>query len=165
MKNTCLKEQHIWSLLRFALGIMFLWPFFDKLFGLGFSTTPDKSWLAGVSPTYGFLKMGSSGPLAGFYQSIAGNPITDTLFMLALLMIGLALILGIGLKIAGYSGALLTLSMWSVVLPPKGNPLLDQHIVFFIIFIAFTFVKAGQCWGLGKWWSNTKLVKKFPILE
>jgi len=26
-------------------------------------------------------------------------------------------------------------------------------------------VRAGQTLGLGKWWSNMSLVKRFPILE
>ena len=51
------KEEVIWSLLRISLGLIFLWVFFDKLFGLGFATLPDKSWLLGNSHTFGFLKM------------------------------------------------------------------------------------------------------------
>ncbi len=159
------KNKYFWSLIRFVLGWMFLWAFIDKLFGLGFATAPGKAWINGVSPTFSFLKMGSSGPLAGIYQTMAGNVFIDTLFMLGLLLIGSSLILGIGMKIAGYSGALLTIMMWSANLPPKQNPILDQHILYLVCFLAFTQVKAGQTWGLGKWWSNTTLVKKFPILE
>lgn len=163
MKNT--KEQLIWALLRIGLGWVYLWAFLDKLFGLGFSTAADKSWLNGGSPTMGFLKNSPSGPLADFYHSLAGNPVVDWLFMLGLLLIGLALILGVGMKIASYSGTLLMLMMWSAVLPPKQNPLIDDHIIYLLLLLAFTQVKAGQHYGLGKWWSGTALVKKFPILE
>ena len=147
------------------MGWMMLWAFLDKLFGLGFSTAAEKSWLQGGSPTFGFLKAATAGPFAAFYQSIAGNPLVDWLFMLGLLLIGTALILGIGMKIAGYSGALLMVLMWTAHLPPAQNPLLDEHIIYILIFLGFTTVKAGQWFGLGKWWVKTGLVKKSPFLE
>ncbi|MDP1694730.1 MAG: hypothetical protein Q8L34_04280, partial [Candidatus Woesearchaeota archaeon] len=62
------KEQELLGLLRIVLGGILLWPFFDKLFGLGFSTTPDKAWLLGNSPTLGFLTKSTTGPFASFYQ-------------------------------------------------------------------------------------------------
>jgi thiosulfate dehydrogenase [quinone] large subunit len=49
-------EQKMMGLARIGLGWTFLWAFADKLWGLGFSTLPEKSWLAGASPTTGFLK-------------------------------------------------------------------------------------------------------------
>ena len=159
------KQQVILALLRITLGLIFLWAFFDKVLGLGFATTADKSWLLGNSPTLGFLKLGTKGPLAVFYQSIAGNPVVDWLFMLGLLGIGLALILGMGIKIASYSGTLLMILMWSAALPPKNHPFLDEHIVYALALISMNYVKAGHYFGLGKWWSSTKLVKKHPILE
>ena len=67
------------------MGLIFLWAFIDKVFGLGFATTADKSWIAGGSPTTGFLQFGVHGPFAGFYHSLSGIPIVDVLFMLGLL--------------------------------------------------------------------------------
>lgn len=163
MKNT--KEQTVSGLLRIVMGWTMLWPFLDKLFGLGFSTTPDKSWLSGHSPTFGFLKSGTTGPFATFYQSIAGNPVVDWLFMLGLLLIGLSLILGIGIKIASYSGMLMMLLMWSAHLLPQQNPLIDDHIIYILVLLCLVWGKAGQYIGLGKWWTNRKLVKKLPWLE
>lgn len=159
------KEQTLWVLIRLSMGFMLFWAFLDKLFGFGFSTTANKSWLAGVSPAEGFLKMAVKGPFASFYQSLAGNPFVDWLFMMGLLLIGLALILGIGMKVAGYAGALLMLLMWTALLLPKNNPILDDHIIYLFIFLAFTTVKAGHWFGLGKWWTKTQIVKKYPFLE
>lgn len=130
-----IKENYIWTLLRVGMGWIFLWAFFDKLFGWGFATASDKSWLDGVSPTFGFLKMGSTGPLSSFYQSIAGNIFVDWLFMGGLLLIGSALILGIFIKPAGWFGALLVILMWSAVLPPAHNPIIDEHIIYALILI------------------------------
>lgn len=138
-----------------------LWAFMDKLWGLGFATPAEKSWLNGVSPTLGYLKS-AAGPLAGFYQAIAGNPVTDFLFMLGLACVGTALLLGVCVRVAGYSGALMMLLMWSSHLPPQQNPFLDQHIIYILVFIGLSFSDAGETWGLGKWWGKTKLVKKFP---
>lgn len=159
------KEQIIWVLLRFALGFTLLWAFLDKTFGLGRSTAPGKSWLEGGSPTSGFLGNAVTGPFADFYHKLAGNPVVDWLFMLGLLLIGIALILGIGMKIAGYAGALLMLLMWSALLFPKNNPILDEHIIYLFVFLGFTSVKAGRWLGFGKLWSETELVKKYPFLE
>ena len=129
------KQDVVIFSLRLALGLILLWAFFDKLFGLGFATTADKSWLAGGSPTYGFLKLATYGPFASFYQSIAGNIFVDVLFMLALLLIGLALVFGIFMKPACYGGAILMFMMWTARLPPEQNPLIDEHIIYGLIFI------------------------------
>lgn len=159
------KEQVIWGLLRLGMGLIFLWAFFDKVFGLGFTTTPDKAWIAGGSPTLGFLQFGTSGPFAAFYQSIAGNIFVDWIFMLGLLLIGLALILGVGVRIAGYTGALMMLLMWTAVLPPEHHPFLDEHIIYGMVLIGLTFIKSGHWIGFGKWWSKLNIVKKYPMLE
>ncbi len=162
MKNS----QYFFAILRFALGWMLIWAFLDKTFGLGFATAPENSWLAGGSPTTGFLTHATKGPLAEFYQTMAGNPLVDWIFMLGLLLIGLCFILGVGLKIAGYSAAVLFFSMYTAIaLPPENNPLLDEHILYVIISLGFAHANAGDTWGLGKWWGKTKLVKKWPVLK
>ncbi len=160
-----LRKEQVWALLRFGMGWIFLWAFLDKLFGLGFSTTPDKAWLAGGSPTFGFLNSATYGPFAAFYHSLAGNVAVDWLFMLGLLGMGTALILGIGVRIAGYAGALLTILMWSSLLPPKNNPFLDEHIIYALVLLGLATVRAGQWFGFGKWWAKRRLVKQYPILE
>lgn len=160
MKN---KERYIWAALRIGMGWLLLWPFLDKLFGLGFATGPEDAWIAGGSPTFGFLKFATSGPFASLLQGLAGNPIVDWLFMLGLLFVGLALLLGIGVNIAGYSGAMMMLLLWLSRLPPENNPVLDEHIVYMIVLIGLARVRAGYWVGLGKWWSQ--LVKDYPFLQ
>jgi thiosulfate dehydrogenase [quinone] large subunit len=142
------------GVLRIAMGWMFLWPFLDKLFGLGFSTPPENAWLAGGSPTAGYLAYGTSGPLAGFFQSLAGSVVVDWLFMLGLLLIGLGLILGIGVRIAAVSGAVLMLAMWASVLLPEHNPLIDEHVIYAVVLVCLAVAGAGEWLGLGRWWSQ-----------
>jgi len=159
------KEQYVWVGVRLALGWTLFWAFLDKTFGLGYATASGNSWLNGGSPTRGYLAFATSGPLADLWNGLAGNSVVDVLFMLALLAVGVSVILGIGQKIAGISGAALMLLLWSTHLPPENNPFLDDHIVYALLFIGFIFVRPGKWWGLGKWWSEMALVKKYPILE
>lgn len=158
------KTRYIWAALRIAMGWLFLWAFLDKLFGLGFATEPEAAWLAGGSPTAGFLAHATSGPLAGLYQSMAGNAVVDGLFMLGLLGLAVALILGIGVQIAGYAGTLFVLLLWSARLPPANNPIMDEHIIYALVLAGLAMVRAGQWVGLGRWWYKL-VAKNLPWLQ
>jgi thiosulfate dehydrogenase [quinone] large subunit len=163
------------AVLRIAFGLTFLWAFFDKLLALGFSTGHDPAgnldrfgdaaWINGGSPTEGFLKFGANGPFDGFYHSIAGAAWADWLFMIALLSIGTALTLGIGMRIAAAAGVVLYLMMWSVVLPPDNNPVIDDHILGAISLVVLASLNAGITWGLGHRWAATKIVQDNPVLR
>jgi thiosulfate dehydrogenase [quinone] large subunit len=163
------------AVLRIAFGLTFLWAFFDKLLALGYATgvgqdgTTDRfgdaAWIHGGSPTEGFLKFGADGPFTSFYHSIAGAAWADWLFMLGLLGIGLALTLGVTMRIATAAGALLYLMMWSVVLPPANNPVLDDHILGMITMAVLALTLAGDTWGLGGWWARTNLVRRYHFLR
>ncbi len=160
------KEQLIWGLLRIALGWIFLWAFLDKIFGLGFSTSPAKSWLKGVSPTSGFLKFATKGPLTHLYQALAGHPAVDWLFMLGLLLVGLSLVLGIAVRLAGISGIILLALIFSAKsLPPVNNPILDEHIFYILVLFGIIFTRAGRWIGLEDRWDNSALVKRLPFLK
>lgn len=150
--------------IRIALGTIFLWAFLDKLFGLGYATTSAKSWLNGGNPTQGFLDS-ANGPFSSFYHSIAGTGPANVLFMSALLAIGLALILGIGMRLAALGGAVLTVMMWAAVLPPASNPVLDDHLIYAAILIVLALLDAGNTLGLGRTWTATPLVRRNPWLH
>jgi thiosulfate dehydrogenase [quinone] large subunit len=153
------------SILRFLMAVTFLWPFFDKLLGLGYSTTPEKAWIAGGSPTAGFLK-NSTGPLSAFFKTIGGSGIIDWLFMLCLLLVGIALLLGIGMKVAAVSGSVLMILMWTAAFPkPQNFFLIDDHLIYLVVLLVLAFIKAGQYGGFGRLWVKTSLVKKHPWLE
>ncbi len=153
------------AVLRIAFGLTFLWAFFDKLVGLGYSTKTADSWLNGGNPTEGFLKFGAKGPFKGFYNSIGGEPWLNVLFMVSLLAIGIALTFGIGMLLAGAGGALLYVLMWTVALPPANNPVLDDHILGAISLVVLALTAAGNTWGFGRAWIRTSLVEKFPVLR
>ncbi len=157
MKMTAL----LLALLRIALGWICLWVFLDRLFGLGISTPSAVAWVLGGSPTKSFL----AGSSWNFYVAIAGNPIVDWLFMLGLLTIGLALILGIGLRIASIAGTILMLLIWLALQPLRQNPFIDQHIIYAFVFLLLPRLDAGQTFGLANWWSRQPLVQQHPWLR
>lgn len=158
-------QKYILTILRVSTGWIFLWSFFDKLFGLGFSTVSDNAWITGTSPTLGFLKFGTYGPFSSIFQGLAGSIIIDWLFMMGLLLIGLCLILGVMVRIVGYAGALIMLLIWLAILPPEHNPFLDNHIIYILVLILLAVTNSSELFGLGRWWSNNALVKKYPFLQ
>lgn len=153
---------------RLALGGIFLWAFLDKLLGLGFATPAARSWMNGGSPTKGYLSS-STGPLAGFFQAIAGNPVTDALFMLGLLAVGACLLLGVGVRVASVSGALMLVMMYASHPPweaaSSNNPLIDDHVVYAAVLLAFAFSHAGRYLGLGGLWERRPFVAKHHWAE
>ena len=163
------------AVLRLAFGLTFLWAFFDKLFALGYHTGYDQAgnldrfgdaaWINGGSPTEGFLKFGADGPFKDFYNNIGGAAWADWLFMAGLLGIGLALTLGIGMRVAAATGALLYVLMWTVVLPPENNPVLDDHLLGAISLVVLALALAGDTWGLGKLWGSVKMVRQHTWLR
>ena len=155
----------VYGFLRIALGWTFLWPFLDKMFGLGFTTCRDvdtsvvsvlceKAWVSGGSPTFGFLKFATQGPFAEYYQMLAGNSFVDWLFMLGLLGIGVALLLGVMIRVAVLSGVLLLMLMFMAVLPPEHNPFIDEHVIYSLVLLSFLAVPVGSAIGLGDWWKK-----------
>lgn len=166
---------YVWATLRVLLGFTFLWAFADKMIGLGFQTCYDKtkdvinvmcenSFVMGGSPTEGFLTYGTKGPLQDFYYSLSGNPGVDWLFMVGLLGIGTALMLGVGVRVAVASGILLLAMMWSAALPPANNPFLDEHIIYIVVLVGIYLTNKDQVWGFGKFWQSKKFVKKYKWL-
>ena len=169
--------------LRIAFGFTFLWAFLDKTFALGFSTgaqfaedgsrtgvdfmAQDAAWLNGGSPTEGFLTFGvpADNPFKDMWTNMAGQAWADWLFMIGLLGIGVALLLGVGMRIGTAAGALMYAFMYLAVLPLENNPVVDDHLIGVIVMVVLALGAAGTTWGLGHWWNRTGLVKKYPVLR
>jgi thiosulfate dehydrogenase [quinone] large subunit len=159
------------AVFRISLGFVFLWAFLDKTFGWSYATPSARAWINGGSPTKGFLSSVDVGPFQGAFHSIAGNPVTDWLFMLGLLGIGVALIAGIGLRIAAVAATLMMAMMWIAEYPlaqhtSKGeptsstNPITDYHFIYALGAIVAALTYAGHTWGLGRWWAQLPFVQR-----
>lgn len=151
--------------IRLAIGWVFLWAFLDKLFGLGHETAGKDAWVNGGSPTAGFLGFATAGPFKSMYQNMAGQGWADWLFMLGLLGIGAALMLGIAMRIATGTGMLLLVLMWSAVLPPANNPFMDDHLIYAGTLLLLAALGAGRNLGLGGLWESLPIVQKNPWLR
>jgi len=157
--------RKILAVTRIAIGWVFLWAFLDKTFGLSFATERADAWINGGSPTFGFLNFATEGKtFHDFFASLAG-PAADWLFMTGLLGIGLALILGIGMRIAAVTGSIMLILMWAAELPLENNPFMDDHIVYALVLTALAIYGAGRTWGLGRTWENLPIVQRYPVLK
>ncbi|MGI5272443.1 hypothetical protein ACQEUU_25030 [Nonomuraea sp. CA-218870] len=141
--------DYVWAIARISLGWIFLWAFLDKTFGLGFATPAERAWVAGGSPTTGFLKGTGENALGGFFAALAGQAWVDWLFMAGLLGVGAALILGVGLRIAAAAGTVMLVLMWAAALPLTTNPFMDDHLIYSIVLIGLALAGAGTTLGLG----------------
>lgn len=161
--------------LRFGVGFVFLWAFFDKVFGLGYSTTSERAWINGGSPTKGFLSNVFVGPFASTFRSIAGDAWADWLFMLGLLAIGAAVFLGVGLRAAAVSGTVLMALMWAAEWHParhtsageltsSTNPLVDYHVIYALALIVLAATHAGDRWGFGRAWARVPIVRRYSAV-
>ncbi len=161
-----------WTVLRILLGWSFLWAFLDKFFGLGFSTCRadetsdidffcDAAMINGGSPTYGFLEFGTQGSHTGFlfdWMASSGPDqigVADIGFMAALLLGGVALMLGIATRIAAIGGALLMLFMFLAAdVWPENNPINSSHSIEMIVFLGIATVGPGR-FALQGWFERT----------
>jgi thiosulfate dehydrogenase (quinone) large subunit len=162
------------AITRLATGFIFLWAFLDKTFGLHYSTgaavpegKPSLSWIEGGTPSQGFMKHGATGPFKDLFADMAG-PLTDWLFMLGMLGVGVAVMLGIGLRVAAVSGSIIMALMWIAEWPinqGSTNPLIDYHVIYALVLIVVALTFAGDTWGLGRWWANLPVVRKHSWLR
>jgi thiosulfate dehydrogenase (quinone) large subunit len=159
------------AVFRVVLGFEFLWAFADKTFGLGYATPSARAWINGGSPTKGFLSNVAVGPFEPTFHAWAGAAWADWTFMVGLLAIGVALILGIGLRVAAVSGTLMMLLMWAAEWPlakftsagepsMSTNPIVDYHIIYALALIALAVTYAGHTWGLGRRWAKLPFVQR-----
>ncbi len=166
-----------WTLLRLLLGWSFVWAFLDKMFGLGFATCRaadsssidylcDAAMIKGGSPTYGFLNFATAGShTGGLFDWMAPSApdsinLADIGFMLALLVGGGALMLGIATRSAAIGGALLMLFMFLAGdVWPENNPVNSSHVIEMVAFLGIATVGAGR-WSLQEWAEH-----KLPFLS
>ncbi|SJN36538.1 putative integral membrane protein SCJ12.13c [Microbacterium esteraromaticum] len=153
------------AIMRLAIGFIFFWAFLDKTFGLGYSTPLERAWISGGTPSQGFLNSDSViGPLKPFFAAIA-SPVSDVLFMVAMLAIGLAVLLGVGLRVSAVVGTILMLAMYLAEWPfganaASTNPLVDYHIIYALALIVTAALAAGDTWGFGRQWKALPLVRR-----
>lgn len=155
--------RRVIAALRIVVGWSFLWAFLDKTFALGFTTEAGNGWIEGGSPTTGYLSGAAEGWFGGLFSALAGVALVDWVFMLGLLGLGLAAILGVGLRVAAVAGVAMAAMMYASQLPLEvgaaTNPITTTHWYYALLFVIFPLVDAGRTWGLAGLWERTPMVR------
>jgi len=175
------KGMWAWTVLRLLLGWAFVWAFLDKMFGLGFATCRatsaqgaklasidyvcSASMIKGGSPTFGFLTYATpASHLGGLFDWMPSSGpdtigVADVLFMAVLLLGGVALMLGIGTRIAAIGAAVLMLFMFlASEVWPANNPVNSSHVIEMVAYLGIASVGPGA-FSLQGWFD-----RKFPGL-
>ncbi len=164
-----LKSGRGWSLfaLRLALGFMFLYGGYEKIV----------TELGGQMSTTGFLAS-RKGPLAFLFTGMSGNPVVEGLLVYGELLIGISLMVGIVTRVGGISGAILSALLYLSTMPAmaagftgsyfdyllENNALINQYIIYVLVFAAFVFLVPGRFFGADGILQNTRFVQHRPVL-
>jgi thiosulfate dehydrogenase [quinone] large subunit len=158
-----LKSGKNWSMLfgRIGLGFLFLWGGYQKIL----------TQMSGKMATAGFLSGASvaGSPLAGFFNSLAGNWAVEYLVVYGELLIGISLILGLATRIGSVSGALMmllfTVALWPIADAAGANPAVDYRVIYGLMFVMFFFLTPGRFLGVDGFLEKLDIVKDHPKLS
>jgi thiosulfate dehydrogenase [quinone] large subunit len=164
------------AVLRLSMGIVFLWAFLDKTFGLHYSTSSAKAWIHGGSPTKGYLASIHVGPLESWFHSIAGTWWADWAFMLGLLGVGITMLLGVLMFAGAAAGVLMLGFMWLAEFPiaqhtsaggasGSTHPFADYHYIYAVVLVVLAVTGSAMTWGLGRRWAQQAFVRRYPWLR
>lgn len=153
------------AIIRFALGFAFLYSAIDKTFGIRMSA-PSEALINGGCPTAGYVQMVSGGPFGFLFEPLTDVPnLVAIVITVAMFLLAISLLLGIGRKLGCYLGAVMMFFFYLSSFPIAENPFIDYRIIFVFVLIAIANSPAYSIMGFGDQWKETPLVKRFPILE
>ncbi len=156
MDHTTNIQKIVLFALRVGVGALMLYAGITKLL--------DPTWSAA-----GYLLGARS--FTGFFHWLAQPsilPVVNTLNSWGLTLLGLALILGIGVRIASNLGAVLMLLYYAALPFPFPNAtsfIIDDHIIYALILLYLAAVGAGQIWGLEEWCMHTSFCKRHRLIH
>lgn len=144
-------------LLRLSIG----WLFFYA----GITKVLNSAWSAA-----GYLNGATT--FSGFYQWLASPQILPFINFAnewGLTLIGIALILGIFVRLSAFLGAIMMIMYYFPVLnfPIVGEHsyLIDEHVIYIAALLVLGSMQAGRVWGLENWCSNLPICSKYPSLR
>ena len=145
-------QRVILTVLRLMVGWVFL--------GAALRQIPDAGWSAA-----GFMSRAAN--FSGFYNFLSTPPlinVIDALIPWVHLLLGLALILGVFMRLAAVVGTVL---MILYLLPRIEFPAVftDAHIFYALIMIYLASVGAGRFWGLQNWVDGLLPAERHPRMR
>jgi thiosulfate dehydrogenase [quinone] large subunit len=144
-------------LLRTLIGWHFLYEGFYKLMlpGWGRDGQPLTDWSAA-----GYLRNATSGPLAGFFQSLAGSaagPFVDLAVPIGLALVGLSLVLGLFTQLGCWGAAAFLAMFYLSAIPTSGAPqpgaegtylLVNKNLIELAAVVLLLSFRTGRIAGL-----------------
>ena len=146
----------ILGILRIALGWLFLYAGLTKII--------NPSWTASS-----YLSAAKTFP--EFYLWLTSDsilPIVNFINEWGLVLLGISLILGIGVRLSSVLGVILMILYYLPILefPTIGHGyIVDEHIVYALVLTFFAAVRAGRYWGLESWCASLPICRRFPGLR
>lgn len=144
-------------LLRISIGSLF--------FCAGITKVLNPGWSAA-----GYLNNAKT--FVGFYHWLASPeiiPFTNFFNEWGLTLIGVALILGIFVRLSSVLGAgMMILYYFPILVFPKVGTnayIIDEHIIYALVFLLLASMSAGRIWGLENWCSNLPICRRYPKLR
>jgi len=163
------------AILRIVLGIGFLWAGVEKWLNLAGDT---QAWSA-----LGFLKFGTAGtvpnmvghaqdmvhnPTQGVWLALADNPallsLVNFLVVFGEIGIGVALILGIGTRLAGTLGALMMFLFWVAAWDFEFG-LVNQQLIYGVLAAVVAYTSAGKAAGVDARLEESGAIARSPLLK
>jgi|SRR5688572_13136556 len=143
-----------------ALRLTIGWMFFYA----GITKVLNPEWSAA-----GYLN--SAKAFAGFYGWLASPnilPIANFANEWGLTLLGIALILGVGVRLAAYLGAMMMVLYWLPLGLPHPNEhayIVDEHLIYASALVVLAAFRAGHIFGLEKWCAGLPICSRFPKLR
>lgn len=135
--------------LRLAMGGMWLYAGLEKVFTSG-------GWNA-----TGYLQNVTTGPFAATFAAWSG-PVVNNLVIWGEVLIGIALILGIGVRWAAFWGAVMALFFYLSQLPPE-HGWISELVIYVLLFITLMTSRVGMVLGVDTYLARYQ--KKHPVLK
>lgn len=134
------------AVVRIVMGLMFFYA--------GITKVVNPEWTAA-----GYMKGAKN--FVGMYEWFSSPgilPIVDFLNAWGLTLLGVALILGIAVRLGAFFGVIMMLMYYFVILDfPYPNAhafIVDEHIIYSAVLVFLGLVGAGRYFGLGYWFSS-----------
>ncbi|HED04463.1 MAG TPA: DoxX family membrane protein [Candidatus Fraserbacteria bacterium] len=140
-------------LLRVAMGILML--------TLGLRLLTEGGWKAWMQ-IGGFLPGVVRGPFAGPFVALWDSPVILYLVIWSAILVGIAMILGLFVRLAAIGGATMMLLFYIATIPPQFG-WVNQQLIFLLIFTLFPALGPGYQLGLD--YFLIPLRKRYPVLR
>ncbi|PIR82177.1 hypothetical protein COU20_03390 [Candidatus Kaiserbacteria bacterium CG10_big_fil_rev_8_21_14_0_10_59_10] len=154
--------QNTQQMLLFLLRVLMGW----FLFYAGITKVLNPEWSAA-----GFLNNAKTFPeFFQFFATPAVLPLTNFLNEWGLTLIGLALMLGVFVRLSAILGAALMVLYYFPTLdfpyPSVHTFIVDDHVIYAVLLLYLAWVRAGRVVGLEKWLSShPKIIANVPTLR